>query len=358
MKKSLWPLLSFLCKLCLLVVGCGLIPPALLRGNPAEGTDEPTYGGHPLSYWLDDLQLESSEMPTPLRQEAKVAVAHIGTNAIPFLLRRMRDGGPFGFDSGSIEAFGILGSEARAAIPELARLATNQADRVASPPGLAPHSIAAVGHGRLLALGRIGPEALPVLSTIVTNSTVPGVRLGAIEAINSMGPQAVFAVSILLDAVNDENEFVASAAVRGLGVVGPGDLAAVTALSNLALGPKRDLRPEALSALAHCGTPAAPALIRTLNDPQEYFLGFTSLIAAAPQALTNATVLEIGAEGLCSTNAERRLWAAQLLRAAGQQASAQRPDYAVPGGRWDEVLQDATNALRRLAPQLLKNGVR
>jgi hypothetical protein len=88
---------------------------------------EPGYKGHPLSYWLRDVDTLSSAWPAPLREGAKAALAHIGTNAIPFLLKWMEGGCSSMFpDAGTIHAFRILGPSARAAIPELARLATNQ----------------------------------------------------------------------------------------------------------------------------------------------------------------------------------------------------------------------------------------
>jgi len=61
----------------LMVIG---LPVAGLSGTP----DEPAYEGHPLSYWLQDIDPFSSQMVTPLKDEARTAVAHIGTMQSPF----------------------------------------------------------------------------------------------------------------------------------------------------------------------------------------------------------------------------------------------------------------------------------
>jgi HEAT repeat protein len=314
---------------------------------------EPMYDGQPLSFWLNECDFTSSRSPTPLTEEAKIALAAIGTNAIPFLLARIRqaDGN---VDSGTIGAFGVLGSTARAAIPELARFATNRAEHSSAPPP-GSNSIVVVGSGPMLALGRIGPEALPILVDIATNAVEPGRRLGAVQAIGSMGTNAASALPVLVSAANDDCEFVAWESVRALGIIGPAEPAVVAPLSRLSQSTNRVLRGQALMALGNCGATAAPALIRGLGlaDVGCYNIAFTSLVAASPQSLTNAAVLMLAAEGLRSGDSDRRGWAASLLRAAGQQAEGTRPDYAVPRGDMKAIFREATNALERLAPQLL-----
>jgi HEAT repeat protein len=306
---------------------------------------EPCYEGHPLSYWLRDVQWESSVMPQPLRPEAERAIAHIGTNAIPFLLKWMRGGSSsMAFDSGTPQAFRVLGPSARSAIPELARLATNQ-----------PQSW--FGSGPLYALGSIGPEAMPAVLTILTNALVPGTKGGAIGALAAMGTNARPAVPILLRYINDENDMVVSGAVGALGVVGPGDPAALAALEHIARGPNVALRGTALQALSRFGDQAVPALIHGLGDTNNgiAYIAFNMLAWNVPKAITNSNVLAIAAARLQSQDADWREWAAYVLRAAGQQAGGVKPDFMMPISREHVRFEDATNVLRRLAPELLSD---
>ena len=127
-----------------------------------QASPEPRYEGRLLSDWLKDVRHSSPHLPTPLTKEAELAVAHIGTNAIPLLLSWMRKPDASVFD-GTIAAFEVLGATARSAIPELAQLAIDQAATGVNPEEIGSGSVAMLDIRPLLALGRIGPEALPVL---------------------------------------------------------------------------------------------------------------------------------------------------------------------------------------------------
>ncbi len=317
---------------------------------------EPGYNGHPLSHWIRDVQWESSIMPQPLRPEAAAAVAHIGTNAIPFLLKWMAASSNSSFfDSGTIQAFRILGRDARSAIPELTRLATNQPESVLRAHAHEQRYVTSFGAGPLMALGGIGSDAMPALVIILTNAIAPGTRLGAIDALNEMGTNAAPAVPILLRYVDDENDMVASAAVRALGSAGPGDPAALASLEKIAQGSRFALRYSALEALSHIGEQAVPALVRVLGETNNTgnLTAFNMLAFSVPTAITNSKVVSIAAEALRSPDADRREWAAYALRAIGQQASGVKPDFMMPISRQDVRFEDATNVLRRLAPELL-----
>ncbi len=82
-------------------------------------------------------------------------------------------------------------------------------------------------------------------------------------------------------------------------------------------------------------------------------MAFHMLAFSVPTALTNSEVLEIAAEALQSPHEDRREWAAYALRAIGQQASGLKPDFMMPVSQQETRFVDATNVLRRLAPQLL-----
>jgi len=238
------------------------------------------------------------------------------------------------------------------------RLATNQPTSVLrAQPQVQPY-VSMFGYGSLLALGAIDPDALPALLDILTNAITPGTRIGAVGAIRGVGTKARPAVPVLLRYVNDENDQVAAAVVGALGATGPGDLRALVALEEVAQGPRLALRSTALDALSHFGDLAVPALVRALCDTNRgnETMAFYMLVYAAPSAITNTQVLAIAAEGLQSANAERRQWAAWVLGAIGQQASGTKPDLMHPISRRGLMLEDATNVLRHLAPELLDKG--
>src|SRR5713226_750740 len=57
----------------------------LLPGGP-----DPIYQGRALSAWLDDYVTPGPRLTDEGRQAANEAVRHLGTNALPMLLRRLR----------------------------------------------------------------------------------------------------------------------------------------------------------------------------------------------------------------------------------------------------------------------------
>ena len=323
----------------------------------AENKPEPSYKQKPLSYWLDDYDKESSlryfilfGQFAPLTTEQTNAVLYIGANAVPWLVKRISLPDQLS-ERGTIQAFRVLGPLARSAIPNLVQLVTNQPDEFGS--GNSVRIIAP--YYPILALGGIGKDALPALLEILTNSFSPGRRLRAMEAIASIGTNALPALPVLVRYVNDTNNMVARESVKTIGAVGarlPTGVHALEQIMQVGNLPQRQIRSEALSAFVYFGEDCAPAVIPALDDQDDYPIAFTTLVAAAPHALTNAAVLRSAATGLRSHDFDRQDWAAQVLRAAGQQACGQRPDYEVPGGDMKAIYREATNALSSLSPDL------
>lgn len=330
--------------------------------DAAERDEEPTYSDHPLSYWVfverRPYNPLSSHMEWDLDAPGKAAVRRAGRNAIPFLLKWIS------LDNGyrAAWAFGALGPVAEPAIPELARMATNSDYAIE-------------------ALGRIGPPAIPALSTLATNRTVrrapafhtytfrgnswsePAVHsrtaFPAVMALASMGTNAMAALPALIECLRDEDSNVVSSALSALRGLKACDQTVLVAERGVLNSTNAELRRCALYALAEFGPKALPDIVTTFRDPNadvmSAALGIVSEVA--PQVLTNATVVAGAAEGLSSPNRNRRCVSAQVLRAAGQWARGRKVDlsYPVPGG-WDAVFQEATNALRRLAPELLDSS--
>lgn len=338
------------------VLGAGVVSSFIMwsmAAAHAEDGPEPSYNGQSLRYWLDDYgaasYLLSSQHLLPLTEEQTNAVLHMGTNAIPWLVKRSARPDQFS-DRGTIEAFRILGPLARSAIPDLFRLVTNQPECFSSGS-----DVLISGDVPMLALGGIGKDAVPALVEILTNSISPGRRFGALEAIASIGTNALPALPVLMRFVNDTNDMVAWESVDTIGAVGvrqPAGIQALEQIMQVGNVPHRQLRSEALSAFRYYGEDCAPAVIPALDDRDDYSIAFTTLVAAAPHALTNAAVLHSAVTGLRSRDFDHQDWAAQVLRAAGQQARGQRPDYEVPGGDMNAIYREATNALSQLSPDL------
>jgi HEAT repeat protein len=378
---------------CSLMAVCLLCSRLIFSAHAAESAalaPDPLYEGKPLSHWvLGDTN--SALCFAPIRagpygyldRYSREAVKSIGTNAIPFLLQLMES-----YPYRAAEALGVLGTNAHSAIPGLARFATNQA-----PPRADSQTRVQIESARKAAvstLGRIDPEALPVLCAVATNRIFGrDVRTTALSGITSMGTNASASAAALLQCLKDEDKHVVVSALLALEHVPTNDQEILLGILDCldspdpmlrryavsALAPfgecvlpvlgraveddDRIVRVRALRALASLGKRALPAITWGLKDDDPSVRGsaLEALVQAAPSALTNTSVLALGAEGLRSSG-ERREWAAQLLRAAGQQAAGGQPDLQVrlPDG-WDRVFQEATSALRRLAPELLQTGV-
>lgn len=165
-----------------------------------RGDREPTYEGKTLSYWLKtsiDCRY-SGRYPDPQKaKQATNAVHHIGTNALPWLVKwldcevpKWRDKmlarmprqalaypslartliGPDGTHLWlSITGFEILGEEAAPALPELIALGGNwQANDKST--------------GVLIALAHLGSIGSTSLVSVVTNSNIPtGQRVTAVR---------------------------------------------------------------------------------------------------------------------------------------------------------------------------------
>jgi len=104
-------------------------------------------------------------------------------------------------------AYGILGSQARPAIPELAQLMNNPAFPIAS-------------QNAFIALANIGKDALPVLTTFLTNTN--GTKRGNLATYFGTVPAlATNAESVvpLLRCLDDPDAEVSSSAALALGLM-------------------------------------------------------------------------------------------------------------------------------------------
>jgi HEAT repeat protein len=222
---------------------------------------EPVYGGKPLSYWL--VQLEDSDRQVE-RHQAALAIRHIGTNAIPVLLRMLRANesplktellawrrgwyNPFVIHFSSpadnfVRAqagFDELGPDAAIAVPELTKILDENLSREclrrttiilgnlgpvakAAVPSLLQMAVSTntVEHYyEFDALGKIhaNPDlVVPVLIQVMSHSHAD--RMYAVAAVGQFGGDAKPAVPALLALLNDPGVTTNTASPHGSGFI-------------------------------------------------------------------------------------------------------------------------------------------
>jgi hypothetical protein len=194
-------------------------------------TREPSYGGHPLSYWLKNSK----------SAEAKPAIRSAGTNAIPWLLAWIRyEPHPvpqfvvnrvewsywttpighfvmFGFGSANDRAekvpwaFGVLGTNGVPALGDLTTLMKDRAHPWASTRAT-------------MALGSIGPPALPALAEALFSTNQRERQLVALELFEMSHDPAVGTNKVLpfvVRAMRDPDQQVSNYAAKVFSKLAP-----------------------------------------------------------------------------------------------------------------------------------------
>ncbi len=243
----------------------------------AADQDEPTYQGRNLSAWTHDLDPHTIVI-VGHEPVAWKAIGHMGTNAIPTLLKWMSEPDPPEPFKTNVPpcfntarswragvALSLLGETARPAIPELTRLARmwSETNRASWDD---PHRVL----GCADSLAEIGPEAIPSLLSLATNAP-PLTRWCAFHALQRFdkGPVAVALVPVLIRCLGDEREDVANEAASLLGEFDLPDLV-VPALTNALQSSSALTRSCAVWCLAGHGenaVSAIPFLRAAMRDP-------------------------------------------------------------------------------------------
>lgn len=259
----------------LVLLACGLVALGLTWALLSPRDREPSYQGRTLSQWLAQ---QKGQWGAGLVLDVDPILA-IGTNALPTLLEwisyepstlRNQIAGvagrlPFGLwrrlfykpverANDAIRVFRILGPQARSAIPELARLAQTAADRDRA-------------YRCIDALKLVGPEGLPAVLTLATNSPTK-TRFRAIVTLPEFGPDAAAAVPILIQCLDDNDSSIAAAAQEALTRL---DRSAVfPSLTNALHSSSAQVRAHAVDGIQRMGAPAdeaVPLLDPLLADP-------------------------------------------------------------------------------------------
>lgn len=275
----------------------GLLLLALLLSWPLLGTREPSYAGGKLSQWLETY---TDQLAPGDSDQAYAAVRHIGTNAVPCLLnwleyrplrwpyrvKRLLRGMPNplhnhelmdmsekGMERSSLAVvgFSILKTDAREAVPELARLMHNTNNvpgcwqatyalaylgKDALPPLLKelqhpvmPHTyhvVSAIGY--MGYLGTNAEPALPPVISLLTNGDVI-IAQGAALSLGNLGIRPDVCVPALQTCLGNSNNTLRMLSARSLGNFGAQARPAMSALSNLLTDSDSSVRDAASNAL-------------------------------------------------------------------------------------------------------------
>jgi peptidoglycan/xylan/chitin deacetylase (PgdA/CDA1 family) len=257
---------------------------------------EPEYQGKKLSAWLDDLvgassvESEDADAADVVRRQTQSAdvIRHIGTNALPYLLRLLEDKpqeSPFRdriedlLNKQPIEqirlperkdrswhafqGFAALGPIASPSIPKLERMLKDE--RL---------SCEAVECLRV-----IGSAAIPTLIRAVTNSDRRA-QSRALLTLGDFGPAVSQLTPMMLEIVRTTNHALADQALRVLSAINETPTNYLS-LFEAQLGDPRTTRGAAF-ALARIGTPGLPPLLEALTNDQ---LEIKSSVIAALQPM-------------------------------------------------------------------------
>ena len=290
----------------LILTGCSFAALVLLM--VAKRECEPSYDGRSLSEWVHVCSCRKPERPTyDEREKAAQAIRHIGTNAIPTLLRwisydpsqarktslallrhlpkALQPQFLWEREARAFEtqvAFYTLGTAARSAIPALTHLA-----------------ITSSGEERVYycsrALSYIGPEALPAMLTITSNPQGKA-RACPLPMLFIFRTEARSAVPFLVACLNDKEDAVACAAAEVLGYLTLSNAVVVPALAASLQSTNAARRAHAARGLAEFGRAAeavAPQLQQLLSDPSQSARSEArrALEQIAPEALTHAPAM-------------------------------------------------------------------
>ena len=238
---------------------------------------EPRYDGRRLSAWATDMDFpnwpgESQTNEPPFleirdrHEKAAAAIQHIGNRALPIALKLCqtqdssfsdriedwmddRDGGihivpAYEKQNKGINIIRALGPMAKPIIPDLVRLLRHKESAGAAA----------------MALGGIGPDAIPSLVECITDTNEYG-RIHAIRALQDMGDQGRPAVPALIRCLKDENHTVRLEAAISLRWTG-GDPAVVVPAIVQCLDEETDSfqSTRIIAVLAGFGTNARPAI--------------------------------------------------------------------------------------------------
>lgn len=238
-------------------------------GSVLGGPGDLVYEGKQLSQWL--AQTNAWTKPWELTREAADAVSAIGADAVPFLLSEFERGGPIGTQAAT--ALASLGSKAALALPTLARYIDD--------PKRGPNVV--------YLMHKTGEAGFPYLLKALS-STNPSVLVQAIHYLAERGKAGEPALPLFIQLMDHPDKWVRNRATLVLGGYPSAAGTNLSALRRALSDSAPDVRRSAASVLGRLGTvakPAAPDLVRLLDDPDPYcaLLASNALAKIDPSAL-------------------------------------------------------------------------
>ena len=208
---------------------------------------EPVYQGKPLSAWLERLSKATKDDE---RDRATTAIRHIGTNALPLLIERLRA------QDAPLKLLIMTWAEKQKLVPVHLKSAQQRRNE------------AIWGYE---ALGPLASAQIPSLADMVSHDPAFFVRHGAVSALGYVGPEARSAAPALFRATQDTDEEVRGVAFWALGRILPDPQLTIPLLVAGLDDPLWGNRWPAAAALGKYGPEAraaVPALLRALatND--------------------------------------------------------------------------------------------
>ncbi len=259
-------------RILLVLVGCWVV--GLLAALVRPGEAGPKCRGKRLSQWVRTFG--SSPGGSPEEAEAAAALRQIGTNALPFLLEWLRYERPAWRDK-LADALARSPGESQFLIAEWIRRRRSEvrADAAKGALRLLGRDCARLipdleamaldpkrpqtGARAVDVLGDIGGEGLPALVALLTNAQAP-TRLPAMIKIGNMGTNAAPALPVVVECLNDQSPILAGTAAWALGKLGLEPEQCVPAITNQLHRPGALYRLLALDSLAEFGERARAAV--------------------------------------------------------------------------------------------------
>jgi HEAT repeat protein len=177
--------------------------------------------------------------------------------------------------------------------------------------------------GAAVALGLIGPDAKDAIPALVRalRDKSPLVRSEAAVALGKIGPDADEVVEALATACRDKDYGVRINVVKALGLCAPTNASGVAHLETTLADTRREVCYASYRSLGKGGKPSVPVLVRALgqNDPWHRKYAARALGDAA-RGTSNAAAAEALVEALSDKDAEVRREAAWSLGLVGPKA--------------------------------------
>jgi HEAT repeat protein len=290
-------------RIVIVLIICALVGIGVVAFWPGER--EPEYNGKKLSEWCL-FYWWTPDGPSK-REQAHMAINHIGTNALPFLLEWLRYDHPtpkertvdiidwlrVRLTKNTVRislrplvraqvaglGFEALGTNASPAIPALAKLIR---DRTSS---------ATTTRAAAAALACTGPQGIQKLEELLRDPTQPN-RVHILMSLISGGESEPATAQVLMQFVEDPDDEVAFHSAANLGGFRPVPAGAVAILKKGLADSRAPVRLGSADSLANIGieaSAAVPDLVQTLqdSDPMVRNLATNALLKIAPEVLTN-----------------------------------------------------------------------